>query len=217
MDDRYDEYGNGTQKNYKNVIKNKHTFFLNLINSFHIESIRLARESMLERLLDLGITYDDFHIVYIYWPRSEKWFATLRTNGRPMPEEIYHAVISTFNDAVPASYRNFLRVPAEVRMIQEAPAVELLDPRLVEENYSYAIICRDMFDHIEFLNAEIDGWQRRNGGDAEALCWPGVCGETGRACIFISLYSQGLPVQPDDSVFDDLRTLIRTLPEYRFR
>jgi hypothetical protein len=217
MDDRYDEYGNGTRKKYKNVIKNKHTVFLNLKKSFHIESIRLARESMLERLLDLGISYDDFHIVYTYWARKDRWLATLRTNGKPMPQEIYHAVIRTFNQTFPESYRNFLRAPAEVRLIQEAPALELLDPRLVENSCVYAAMCGDMFDHMEFLKAEIDGWQVGIDSDAEALCWPGVSGETGSACIFISLHVEGVPVPPGDSIFDDLRALIRTLPEYRCR
>jgi hypothetical protein len=183
--------------------------------AFIREDVRLAREMMRKQMLDLGVDYDDFYIAYSYSNKNNEWLATFRTIQEPLPPSIYRTVISAFNEAFPASYRSRLDTTAEVRMVCETDQFDFIDPRVAEKASFLAAQCADMFNHINFLKSELDGWQRGIDSDVYALLWPGVWAQTGSTCIFISLHVHGGHYRDDDPDFDGVRAFIRSLPEYR--
>lgn len=189
--------------------------FQSLKSALRAENTMIAREVMLKRLLDLGIGYDDFYIAYIYWPEKERWLATLRTTGSPLPSDIYDSVIAAFNQAFPSSYRNFLSSPAEVCMVDDDALPGSLISLSIEHNCYLAFKCEEMFMQMEFLNLEISGWRQRTGDESTLLCWPRVCEATGRTVIIVSMHTQ-VSFQVGTSIFEPARAFIRSLPEYRY-
>jgi hypothetical protein len=174
-----------------------------------------ARDSLISALLDRGIDYSDFEIV---WTRNVNMGRklALRTIKDPMPPQLYNSVMAAFEEVGGAPFEGFENMTA-IMLAHEAGDWVPIHPRDAEADQCLAHKCVAIESHIHSVRISIADWQSKFGDETEFLCWPAITyGGLKQMCVVISMVDRCFPhTQEGGSNFTPLRAFIRSLPEYR--